>query len=49
MILRLAVHDKLSTQGNLHAYGIVQDVHCILCGLKEKNQDHLLFSCPYSE
>ncbi|XP_039049550.1 uncharacterized protein LOC120190561 [Hibiscus syriacus] len=42
----MAFLDRLPTKGRLNRMGLVNDLHCTLCGVGFETRNHLFFECP---
>ncbi|XP_049414575.1 uncharacterized protein LOC125877274 [Solanum stenotomum] len=47
-ILYLALNERLQTRERLAAWGIVDDLRCVLCSSGMDSSEHLFFVCKYS-
>lgn len=45
----LVLNHRLQTIAMLYRYGISNSPRCLICGAADETQDHLLFTCCYSE
>lgn len=44
----IALLGRLPTKDKLHAWGVISDDGCDLCGLGQETHGHLFFSCAFS-
>lgn len=47
-ILWLVIQSGHYTQSKLLRFGLLQSMHCVLCGCSVEDLDHLFFACPFS-